>query len=404
MNANEPPSTVAAKATDLTADPVPHAKDHFRRAITVDRNTVLYLTSWASGAGAAVYTGQWAWALVIPLAFFVLTELLYFGLGIEVYSHTHRVRRAYEWFDTYLDGAFGRGRDLTEAFFDGDETKSFDQALDDKFERFIELLGLESGDRLLDIGCGYGDFIAYARGKGIDARGVTLSKHHAYLCQLRGLDVVVADARDLPEEYFGQFDAVSFLGCIEHFGNYVTHASRAPGDSLLKRTDRTEHDRLLASVYETAYRCLDPESRIRRVLSSTIHETIVNPTGLDWLHGYLVERHYSGLYPLGDEGLVKNSTPWFEEIYRRDATDDYRLASERDPLHFGNFKVIWTARRLAFVPLLAILDPFCMHKWAYHVLGSWMWQFGGVGGLPKDQRPVTLWWYVLQAREPAAVA
>jgi SAM-dependent methyltransferase len=360
--------------------------------VWLDRNAAIHLTVLALSATAAWVTGIWSWVILLPLLFLFATEVLYFSFGVQIYSHTNRVRRAYEWFDLYLDGAYGQGRDLTEAYFAGDATKPYAVALEHKFDHFLQLLGLKPGDRLLDVGCGYGDFIAHARKRGIDAVGITLSEHHAAVCQARGLPVSVADARAMPAHLVGQFDAVSFLGCIEHFGTYVT------------AKDRTVHDRLLQGVFAKAYRLLRPDSRVRRVLTSTIHETKLNPQGIDWLHGYLVERHYSGLYPLGDEGLCKNAAPWFEVAHRYDASDDYRLASEVDPLHFGNFRVRWTLKRLAYVPLLFLLDPFAAHKWLYHGLGSWMWQFGGVGGLPRETRPVTLWWFVFQAVPPEQVA
>lgn len=354
--------------------------------VWIDRNAIIHLTSLALGLAAAVLTKIWALAFLLPFGFFVITEVLYFARGIEVFSHANRVRRVYQWFHTYLDGAYGQGRDLTEALFDGDRTKPFAKALEDKFDKFIELLDLRPGDTLLDVGCGYGEFLAHAKQRGIVARGITLSAYQAQVCRERGLDVTCVNYNAMPEEFFGTFDAVTFLGCLEHFGSYVTNR------------DRTVHDALLAQTYATAWRLLKPDSRVRRILSSTIHETKLHPKGIDWVHGYLIERHYSGLYPRGDEGLVKNSRPWFDELHRRDATEDYRLASELDPLHFGNFQIRWNLERLAYIPIQVFLDPFWLHKWLYHGLGSWMWQFGGVGGLPKSERPVTLWWFVLQAK------
>ncbi len=356
------------------------------RPIWLDRNAVIHLTVLSLSVCAAVAMGVWYLALLLPLIFFLTTEVLYFGFAIPIYTHSNRVRRAYEWFDLYLDEAYGKGRDLTEAYFDGDRNKPYAQALTDKFDRFIELLKLQPGDRLLDIGCGYGDFIAHARMRGILAEGITLSEHQAALCRERGLPVRIANVLQIPEDLYGRFDAVTFLGCIEHFGTYVT------------ARDRSIHKRLLQDVFETAYRMLRPDSRVRRVLTSTIHQTKLKPKGVDWIHGYLIERHYSGLYPMGDDGLCANAEGRFDIDFRYDASDDYRLASEVDPLHFGNFRIRWTLKRILYVPLLFLLDPFATHKWLYHVLRSWMWQFGGVGGLPREKRPVTLWWFVYQAR------
>ena len=384
------PNSVSVIATPTTTLPLPITEASGSVSpplVWIDRNALLHLTNIGIGLTVALVTGQWWWFFVVPFAVLVLTEFLYFRYAIPIYSHANRVRRAYEWFDTYLDGAWGQGRDLTEAYFDGDTTIPYDQALEKKFEKFIELLGLEPGDSLLDVGCGYGDFIKHLNQRGIKAQGLTLSEHQAKVCKERGLDVICADAKQMPEELFHQFDAVTFMGCLEHFGTYVTH------------WDRSEHDALLERTFESAHKLLKPTSRVRRILTSTIHEIKLEPRGVDWIHGYLVERHYSGLYPLGHDGLVKNSRKWFDQVYSRDASDDYRLASELDPVHFGNFKVRWTPKRVLFVPLLAFLDPFWLHKWLYHVLGSWMWQFGGIGGLPRSERPVTLWWFVLQAKD-----
>lgn len=376
-----PDLAVGATVSERASDVPPPA------VVWIDRNAAIHLSLIATAAIVAFATGQWWWLFAIPAAFLVVTEVLYFAVGLQIYSHANRVRRAYEWFHIYLDEAYQNGRDLTEAYFDGDRSKPFDTALSEKFDKFIELLGLAPGDALLDVGCGYGDFIAHAQSRGIAASGITLSAHQASVCQSRGLDVRQADAKNMPKDLFGRFDAVTYMGCLEHFGSYVTH------------WDRTVHDAVLKRVFADAYKLLKPDSRVRRILTSTIHETKLHPKGVDWIHGYLIERHYSGLYPLGDDGLIKNATGYFDVIYQRDASDDYRLASELDPVHFGNFSIRWTARRLFSAPLLFLLDPFALHKWLYHTLGSWMWQFGGVGGLPKEERPVTLWWFVYQAKD-----
>jgi len=352
----------------------------------IDRNSAIHIASIALGASIAAWRGSLIYLVAVPGALIALNELLYFSAGVSIFAPAARVRRAYEWFDIYLDEAFGHGRDLTEAYFAGDPDKPFEVALSDKFDRIIKFLGLRPGDRLLDVGCGYGDFLRYAEERGIQAQGITLSAYQAAVCQSRGLDVMCGDARHPPALFDEKFDAVTFMGCLEHF------------TSARLRHRRDLQDQAYRDVFETAHRLLKPDSPIRRVFSSTLHDTAPTWSLRDYLHAYLVERHYSGLYPQGDEGLVRHSERYFERLHQYDATEDYRLASERDPTHFGSFKIRWTLRRVLYVPLLALLDPFALHKWAYHVFGSWMWQFGGVGGLPKETRPVTLWWFVLRAK------
>ena len=96
-------------------------------------------------------------------------------------------------------------------------------SLDDAQERKLDLvcrkLGLKSGQRLLDIGCGWGGLARFAAERyGVSVVGITVSKEQAALAarQVRDLPVKIRleDYRDLS----GTFDAVVSLGMFEHVG------------------------------------------------------------------------------------------------------------------------------------------------------------------------------------------
>ena len=93
-----------------------------------------------------------------------------------------------------------------------------------KHDLVARKLGLRSGMRLLDVGCGWGGMVRHAaREYGVKALGVTLSAQQAAWAQqaiedqgLAGLaEVRHLDYRDVPE---GDFDAVSSIGLTEHIG------------------------------------------------------------------------------------------------------------------------------------------------------------------------------------------
>jgi cyclopropane-fatty-acyl-phospholipid synthase len=95
--------------------------------------------------------------------------------------------------------------------------------LDDAQERKLDLvcrkLGLKSGQRVLDIGCGWGGLARFAADRyGVSVVGITVSKEQAALAarQVRDLPVEIRleDYRDLS----GTFDAVVSLGMFEHVG------------------------------------------------------------------------------------------------------------------------------------------------------------------------------------------
>ena len=95
----------------------------------------------------------------------------------------------------------------------------------DKLELVCAKLGLQSGERVLDIGCGWGSFVMHAAGEhGVEATGITLSQAQATLARERvaaaGLEdrveIRLADYRDLGGE---RFDAIASIGMVEHVGN-----------------------------------------------------------------------------------------------------------------------------------------------------------------------------------------
>jgi cyclopropane-fatty-acyl-phospholipid synthase len=99
-----------------------------------------------------------------------------------------------------------------------------------KHDLVARKLGLKSGMRLLDVGCGWGGMVRHAaREYGVKAIGVTLSAQQAAWAQraiedegLSGLaEVRHLDYRDVPE---AAFDAVSSIGLTEHIGK-----ARLPG-------------------------------------------------------------------------------------------------------------------------------------------------------------------------------
>jgi cyclopropane-fatty-acyl-phospholipid synthase len=104
-----------------------------------------------------------------------------------------------------------------------------DETLEDAQEAKLDLicrkLRLKPGERLLDIGCGWGGLIMHAAEHyGVDATGITLSENQASLAQERiqqaGLSdrcrVAIRDYRTLAEG--DAYDKISSIGMVEHVG------------------------------------------------------------------------------------------------------------------------------------------------------------------------------------------
>jgi cyclopropane-fatty-acyl-phospholipid synthase len=99
------------------------------------------------------------------------------------------------------------------------------QAQEAKLDHICRKLMLKPGERLLDVGAGWGALLLWAaRHYGVQATGITLSKNqHAYVNQLidaKGLQGKVQmhlrDYRDLDETE--RFDKIASVGMFEHVG------------------------------------------------------------------------------------------------------------------------------------------------------------------------------------------
>ncbi len=112
-----------------------------------------------------------------------------------------------------------------------DDDASLEQAQQAKYDLIARKLDLQPGQRLFDLGCGWGGMARYAaKHYGVQALGVTLSKQQASWAseavRRDGLDgqieIRFCDYRDVPES---TFDAVSSIGVAEHIGvgNYPSY-------------------------------------------------------------------------------------------------------------------------------------------------------------------------------------
>jgi cyclopropane-fatty-acyl-phospholipid synthase len=131
----------------------------------------------------------------------------------------------YSLIDRIFRLSLGELADFSGAKYDGDFSLTLEQAQRRKHEYIAEQVGIEPGERILDLGCGWGPLLAFIRERGATGVGVTLSAAQAKACRRHGLDVHLRDARRITAEDFGDFDAVASLGAFEHFCSPEEHAA-----------------------------------------------------------------------------------------------------------------------------------------------------------------------------------
>jgi len=149
--------------------------------------------------------------------------------GGFAHKHTRHTDRAAISFHYDVSNAFyklwlDKEQVYSCAYFERAD-ESLDQAQEQKLEHICRKLRLRPGDRLLDIGCGWGALVCWAaRRHGVHAHGITLSQRQLDHARARiveqGLQdrvtVELRDYRDLTD--VAAYDKVSSVGMFEHVG------------------------------------------------------------------------------------------------------------------------------------------------------------------------------------------
>ncbi len=106
------------------------------------------------------------------------------------------------------------------------DAHTLDEAQEAKLDLVCRKIGLKAGQRVLDIGCGWGSFAKFAAEKyGVKVVGVTVSNEQVKLgkelCRGLPVELRLQDYRDVHE----QFDHIISLGMFEHVGykNYRSY-------------------------------------------------------------------------------------------------------------------------------------------------------------------------------------
>lgn len=207
----------------------------------------------------------------------------------------------YDVSNRFYELVLGPSMAYTCAVFDTPGT-SLEDAQFAKFDLVARKLGLAPGQRLLDVGCGWGGMVMHAaREYGVTALGVTLSAEQAAWGQdavkRAGLDHLVEirhqDYRHVTET---GFDAVSSIGLTEHVGvrNYPTYFAhlrdrlRPQGRLLNHCITRPHNRRLETGAFIDRYVFPDGE-----LTGSGRIITAAQDAGLEVMHEENLRRHYA---------------------------------------------------------------------------------------------------------------
>ena len=230
----------------------------------------------------------------------------------------HDLEFTYSLIDRIFRLSLGEMADFSGAKYDGDFSLSLEQAQARKHEYVAERIGIGSGRRVLDLGCGWGPLLNFVRGRGAEGVGVTLSSAQAASCRRHGLEVHLRNALEVTADTFGPFDAVASLGAFEHFCSPDDYRSgrqeRIYGDLFSNIAGMLpDGGRLYLQTMVFGRNMIDPEAA-----------DIDAPRDSDAWYLALMEHQFPGSFlPFGSEQIVHCAEPEFRLVESSSGRLDY---------------------------------------------------------------------------------
>ncbi len=138
-------------------------------------------------------------------------------------------------YDIFLDT---KHRQYSCAYWKED-TKTLEEAQQNKIDHIIKKLNIKSGQKILEIGCGWGGMaFEIARQKGCEVKGISLSKNQIKHCIKKAKELnldnqvsfELADYREVK----GEYDRIYSVGMFEHVGKKFYNIFFKSVNKLLK--------------------------------------------------------------------------------------------------------------------------------------------------------------------------
>ncbi|MFT4084678.1 MAG: class I SAM-dependent methyltransferase [Nocardioides sp.] len=276
------------------------------------------------------------------------------------------IHHHYDVSNAFYEHVLGPSMTYTCAVFPTEDA-TLEEAQANKYDLICRKLDLQPGQRLLDLGCGWGGMVRHAaQHYGVKALGVTLSEQQALWAQQaikeEGLDdlaeVRFSDYRNVAE---GGFDAVSSIGLTEHIGvaNYPSyfgfiHGKLKDTGRLLNHCITRPENTSRASAGKFIDRYVFPDGELTG--SGTI-VTAVENAGLEVQHHENIRVHYAKTLTGWNENLVDNWDACVAEVGLGTAKvwglymAGSRLGFERNHIQLHHVLATKTAKGVSGYPL-----------------------------------------------------
>jgi cyclopropane-fatty-acyl-phospholipid synthase len=237
---------------------------------------------------------------------------------VRAMANRNDLEFTYSLIDRIFRLSLGELADFSGAKYDGDFSLTLEEAQHRKHEYVAEQIGIGPGRRLLDLGCGWGPLLAFARERGATGVGVTLSGAQAEACRHHGLDVRIDDARKVTPQEYGSFDAVASLGAFEHFCSPEEHFAG-------------RQDEIYSDFFAHVASVLPADGRLY-LQTMVFGRNMIDPDAVSldaprlsdaWVLALLQKQFPGSFLPFGKEQVITTAEPHFRLVSETSGRLDY---------------------------------------------------------------------------------
>jgi cyclopropane-fatty-acyl-phospholipid synthase len=237
----------------------------------------------------------------------------------------------YDLSNEYFAYILGPQMVYTSAIFDSPD-EDLEVAQTRKLDILCRKLRLQPGERLLDIGCGWGGLVMHAaKHYGVNALGITISERQAEWArakiQAAGLAdrcrVELVDYRDVDERQ--SFDKIVTVEVIEHFGakqfpvffQKCWRLLRPQGSLLIQQITQADHSRMTGAL-EFNQHYIFPDGEL---VSMGFTQSVAEKTGFEVRDMEGIREHYC----LTLQRWLQNVDAHHDELVRLTDEATYRV-------------------------------------------------------------------------------
>ncbi len=229
------------------------------------------------------------------------------------------IEATYDYMDEIFRLSLGNHADITGAMYNGDFSLTLEEAQKAKHEYILSGINFKKGDRILDIGCGWGPMLKIIKDRGGQGMGLTLSPAQATACRADGLDASVRDWKESDPKDIGRFDGVVSVGAFEHFCS-------------IEELHRGKQEEVYGHFFKLCSDVMDGGGRLylqtmlwgKRVPKYPEDFDVNAPKLSDrWVLGHLQKFYPGSWLPDSLEQIEKCASPYFKLVSENNGRLDY---------------------------------------------------------------------------------